>query len=113
MSVTAAQVKRTSRKIGAGMMDCKKALNETNGDMDAAIDWLRTKGLAAAKKIGRVASEGLVAVSVDGQQGAMVELNSETDFVSRNEEFQQFATTLAELALKADDLDGLNAMDLS
>jgi len=112
MSVTAAQVKELREKSGAGMMDCKKALNETSGDMDAAIDWLRTKGLAAAaKKSGRVASEGLVAVSVDGQQGAMVELNSETDFVSRNEEFQQFATTLAELALKADDLDGLNAMD--
>ncbi len=112
MSVTAAQVKELRETSGAGMMDCKKALNETNGDMDAAIDWLRTKGLAAAaKKSGRVASEGLVAVSVSGQNGAMIELNSETDFVSRNEEFQQFATTLAKLALDADDLDGLNAMD--
>jgi len=112
MSVTASQVKELRKKSGAGMMDCKKALNETNGDIDAAIDWLRTKGLAAAaKKSGRIASEGLVAVSVSGQLGAMIELNSETDFVSRNEEFQQFASTLAKLALEADDLDGLNAMD--
>ena len=112
MSVTAALVKELREKSGAGMMDCKKALGETNGDMDAAIDWLRTKGLAAAaKKSGRVAAEGLVAVSVDGNRGAMIELNSETDFVSRNEEFQQFASTLAQLALKADDLDSLNAMD--
>jgi len=112
MSVTASQVKELREKSGAGMMDCKKALNETNGDIDAAIDWLRTKGLAAAaKKSGRIASEGLVAVSVSGQLGAMIELNSETDFVSRNEEFQQFASTLAKLALEANDLDGLNAMD--
>jgi len=112
MSVTASQVKELREKSGAGMMDCKKALNETNGDIDAAIDWLRTKGLAAAaKKSGRIASEGLVAVSVSGQLGAMIELNSETDFVSRNEEFQQFASTLAKLALEADDLVGLNAMD--
>ena len=83
MSVTAAQVKELREKSGAGMMDCKKALNETNGDMDAAVDWLRTKGLAAAaKKSGRVASEGLVAASVAGTVGALVELNSETDFVS-------------------------------
>ena len=112
MSVTAALVKELREKSGAGMMDCKKALAETNGDMDAAIDWLRTKGLAAAaKKSGRVAAEGLVAVSVDGNRGAMIELNSETDFVSRNEEFQQFAAILAKLALDADDLDGLKAMD--
>ena len=112
MSVTAALVKELREQSGAGMMDCKKALAETNGDMDAAIDWLRTKGLAAAaKKSGRVAAEGLVAVSVDGNRGAIIELNSETDFVSRNEEFQQFAATLAKLALDADDLDGLKAMD--
>ena len=112
MSVTAALVKELREKSGAGMMDCKKALGETNGDMDAAIDWLRTKGLAAAaKKSGRVAAEGLVAVHVDGAHGAMIELNSETDFVSRNEEFQSFAATLAQLALAADDLDALNAMD--
>ena len=112
MSVTAALVKELREKSGAGMMDCKKALGETNGDMDAAIDWLRTKGLAAAaKKSGRVAAEGLVAVHVDGANGAMIELNSETDFVSRNDDFQAFAAKLAELALAAEDLDALNAMD--
>ena len=112
MSVTAAQVKELREKSGAGMMDCKKALNETNGDMDAAVDWLRTKGLAAAaKKSGRVAAEGLVSVAVDGAKGAMIELNSETDFVSRNAEFQEFAQTLAKLALEAEDLDGLMAAD--
>ena len=89
MSVTAAMVKELREQSGAGMMDCKKALNETNGDMEAAVDWLRTKGLAAAaKKSGRVASEGLVAIAVAGTNGALVELNSETDFVSRNDEFQ-------------------------
>ena len=112
MSVTAAMVKELREQSGAGMMDCKKALNETNGNMEAAVDWLRTKGLAAAaKKSGRVASEGLVAIAVDGVNGALVELNSETDFVSRNEEFQGFASTLAKLALDAGDLDGLNAVD--
>ena len=112
MSVTAAAVKELREKSGAGMMDCKKALAETNGDMEAAIDWLRTKGLAAAaKKSGRVAAEGLVAVSVDGPSGAMIELNSETDFVSRNEEFQGFASQLASLALGAGDLDGLKAAE--
>ena len=110
MSVTAAQVKELREKSGAGMMDCKKALNETGGDIDAAIDWLRTKGLAAAaKKSGRVASEGLVAVSVSGGIGALVELNSETDFVSRNDEFQNFAKTLANIALGENDLDALKA----
>lgn len=112
MSVTAAMVKELREQSGAGMMDCKKALNETNGDMEAAVDWLRTKGLAAAaKKSGRVASEGLVAIAVAGANGALVELNSETDFVSRNDEFQGFASTLAALALDAGDLDALNAMD--
>ena len=112
MSVTAAMVKELREQSGAGMMDCKKALNETNGDMEAAVDWLRTKGLAAAaKKSGRVASEGLVAIAVDGVNGALVELNSETDFVSCNDEFQGFAGTLAKLALDAGDLDGLNAVD--
>lgn len=112
MSVTAALVKELREKSGAGMMDCKKALNETNGDMDAAIDWLRTKGLAAAaKKSGRVASEGLVAISVSGTLGALVELNSETDFVSRNDDFQTFAKTLSSLALKASDIEALKAMD--
>ena len=85
MSVTAALVKELREKSGAGMMDCKKALSETGGDMEAAIDWLRTKGLAtAAKKSGRVASEGLVAFAVDGTRGAVIELNAETDFVARN-----------------------------
>jgi elongation factor Ts len=112
MSVTAALVKELREKSGAGMMDCKKALNETNGDMDAAIDWLRTKGLAAAaKKSGRVASEGLVAISVSGTLGALVELNSETDFVSRNDDFQTFAKTLSSLALTASNIEALKAMD--
>ena len=112
MSVTAALVKELREKSGAGMMDCKKALAETDGDMEAAIDWLRTKGLAtAAKKSGRVASEGLVAFAVDGTKGAVIELNAETDFVARNTEFQEFASTLASLALAAGDLDALTAAD--
>ncbi len=112
MSITAAQVKELREKSGAGMMDCKKALNETNGDMDSAVDWLRTKGLAAAaKKSGRVASEGLVAASVADGVGALIELNSETDFVSRNSEFQSFAKTLADIALGVNDLDALKAAD--
>ena len=112
MSITAAQVKELREKSGAGMMDCKKALNETNGDMDSAVDWLRTKGLAAAaKKSGRVASEGLVAASVSDRVGALIELNSETDFVSRNDEFQNFAKVLADIALGVNDLDALKAAD--
>ena len=112
MSVTAALVKELREKSGAGMMDCKKALAETDGDMEAAIDWLRTKGLAtAAKKSGRVASEGLVAFAVDGTRGALIELNAETDFVARNTEFQEFASTLAGLALGADDIDGLSGVE--
>ena len=112
MSVTAALVKELREKSGAGMMDCKKALAETDGDMEAAIDWLRTKGLAtAAKKSGRVASEGLVALCVEGTSGAVIELNAETDFVARNTEFQEFASTLAQLALNAGDLESLSASD--
>lgn len=112
MSVTAALVKELREKSGAGMMDCKKALLETDGDMEAAIDWLRTKGLAtAAKKSGRVASEGLVAFAVDGTRGALIELNAETDFVARNTEFQEFASTLASLALNAVDIDALGGVD--
>ena len=112
MSVTAALVKELREKSGAGMMDCKKALAETNGDMDAAVDWLRTKGLAAAaKKSGRVAAEGLVAIAVDGTKGSVVELNAETDFVARNSEFQAFASTLARLALGVDDIETLKAAD--
>ena len=112
MSITAAQVKELREKSGAGMMDCKKALNETNGDMDSAVDWLRTKGLAAAaKKSGRVASEGLVAASVFDRVGALIELNSETDFVSRNDEFQNFAKALADIALGVNDLGALKAAE--
>ena len=99
--ITAATVKELRERTGAGMMDCKKALGETNGDMEAAIDWLRTKGLAAAaKKAGRQAAEGLVGVAVKGTTGAVVEVNSETDFVAKNEQFQEFVRTVAELALE-------------
>jgi len=98
--ITAATVKELRERTGAGMMDCKKALNETGGDMEAAIDWLRTKGLAAAaKKAGRTAAEGLVGVAVAGNRGAVVEVNSETDFVAKNEQFQDFVRTAAKLAL--------------
>ena len=91
-------VKDLREKTGAGMMDCKKALTETNGDIEAAVDWLRKKGLAAAaKKSGRIAAEGLVAVSCKGTQGAMVEVNAETDFVARNDHFQAFVTNIAAL----------------
>ena len=87
--ITAAMVKDLREKSGAGMMDCKKALNETAGDMDAAMDWLRTKGLAAAaKKSSRTAAEGLVGIAVSGTTGAAVEVNSETDFVAKNDQFQ-------------------------
>ena len=98
--ITAATVKELRERTGAGMMDCKKALGETGGDMEAAIDWLRTKGLAAAaKKAGRTAAEGLVGVSVAGNRGAVVEVNSETDFVAKNEQFQEFVRTVAQLAV--------------
>ncbi len=101
--VTAALVKELRGTTGAGMMDCKKALSESGGDMDAAVDWLRKKGLsAAARKAGRVAAEGLVGVRTDGGRGAMVEVNSETDFVARNEQFQQFVSAVAEVALASD-----------
>lgn len=111
--ITAALVKELREQTGAGMMDCKKALAENDGDLDQAIDWLRTKGLsAAAKKSGRVAAEGLVAVAVDGNKGAVVEVNSETDFVSRNEQFQDFVRGVASLALAVDgDMDKLLAAD--
>lgn len=114
-NITAALVKELREKTGVGMMDCKKALTETNGDMDAAADWLRTKGLAkAAKKAGRVAAEGLVAVAVDhagaGGKGAVIELNSETDFVARNDQFQALVGSIAALALEAEgDFETLNA----
>jgi elongation factor Ts len=109
--ITAAAVKELRERTGAGMMDCKKALAETNGDMEAAIDWLRAKGLAAAaKKAGRTAAEGLVGVAVEGTRGAVVEVNSETDFVAKNEQFQQFVREVAKLALNArGDIDVLSA----
>ncbi len=98
--ITAAIVKELRDKTGAGMMDCKKALSETDGDVEAAIDWLRQKGLAAAaKKSSRVASEGLVGINAAGNAGAVVEVNSETDFVARNDMFQGFVRGVAELAL--------------
>ncbi|WP_439545672.1 translation elongation factor Ts [Sandarakinorhabdus sp.] len=99
--ITAGMVKDLRDKTGAGMMDCKKALAETAGDMEAAIDWLRAKGLAsAAKKAGRTAAEGLVGVAVSGTKGAAVEVNSETDFVAKNEIFQGFVATVTALALE-------------
>ena len=98
--ITAALVKELREASGAGMMDCKKALVKTDGNVEAAIDWLRTQGLsAAAKKSGRIAAEGLVGLSVGGNAGALVEVNSETDFVARNAQFQEFVATMAGLAL--------------
>ncbi|OJX80996.1 translation elongation factor Ts [Magnetospirillum sp. 64-120] len=109
--ITAALVKELREKTGAGMMDCKKALNETAGDVEAAIDWLRKKGLAAAaKKAGRVAAEGLVAIASAGTKGVAVEVNAETDFVARNDQFQGFAKGVADVALTVGaDVDALNA----
>ena len=98
--ITASLVKELREKTGAGMMDCKKALNEVQGDLEKAVDWLRTKGLSAAsKKAGRVAAEGLVGVAANGTKGAVVEINAETDFVGRNEQFQKFVGTVTRLAL--------------
>ena len=112
-NITASMVKELRETSGAGMMDCKAALQENNGDMAAAVDWLRTKGLAkAAKKAGRVAAEGLVAVASAGNAGAAVEVNSETDFVARNETFQAMVTDIAGVALNGDGgHDGLLAAD--
>ena len=109
--ITAALVKELRESTGAGMMDCKKALTETAGDMEAAIDWLRKKGLsAAAKKSGRVAAEGLVGVVAEGKSGAVVEVNAETDFVARNEQLQGFVKTVGAHALsKGDDIEALKA----
>ena len=104
--ITAASVKELRERTGAGMMDCKKALAETNGEMEPAIDWLRAKGLsAAAKKAGRTAAEGLVGVAVEGQRGAVVEVNSETDFVAKNELFQDFVRNVAKLSLEQGSTD--------
>ncbi len=109
--ITASMVKDLREKSGAGMMDCKKALNETSGDMDAAMDWLRTKGLAAAqKKSSRTAAEGLVGVAVSGTQGAAVEVNSETDFVAKNAQFQDFVREVTQVALGgAGDVEAIKA----
>jgi elongation factor Ts len=113
MAITAAQVKELRDKTGAGMMDAKKALSETDGDMDAAVDWLRTKGLAkAAKKSGRTAAEGLVAVQVKDGTGVAVEVNAETDFVAKNAEFQEMVGKIAETALEVETVDELTAADL-
>jgi len=110
-AITAALVKDLREKTGAGMMDCKKALTETDGDIEVAIDWLRKKGLAAAaKKSGRVAAEGLVGVASAPGKAAVVEVNAETDFVARNETFQAFVETVAKIALEVgDNLDAINA----
>ncbi|GGE42716.1 translation elongation factor Ts [Actibacterium pelagium] len=113
MAITAKLVKELRDSTGAGMMDAKKALTETNGDMEAAVDWLRTKGLAkAAKKSGRTAAEGLVAVAVDGGKGVAVEVNSETDFVAKNAEFQGMVAGIANAALGVADVEALAAADL-
>ena len=109
--ITAAMVKDLREKTGAGMMDCKRALAETDGEMEAAVDWLRKKGLAAAaKKSGRVAAEGLVGVATAPRAAAVVEVNAETDFVARNEAFQGFVETVAKIALEVgEDLAAINA----
>lgn len=109
--ITAAMVKELRETTGAGMLDCKKALVEANGDMEQAVDWLRKKGLAsAAKKSSRVAAEGLVAVAVDGNKGAVVEVNSETDFVAKNEIFQEYVEDAAKVALHCNgDVEAMKA----
>ena len=108
-TISAAMVKDLREKTGAGMMDCKNALNETAGDIEAAVDWLRKKGITkAAKKSGRVAAEGLVAALVDGKRGVVVEVNSETDFVARNADFQALVKDVAKVALKqGGDVEGV------
>lgn len=113
MTITAQMVKELRESTGAGMMDAKKALTENNGDMEAAVDWLRTKGLAkAAKKADRVAADGLVGVAVSGGKGVAVEVNSETDFVAKNGDFQALVTGITKAALGAGDLDALKAADM-
>jgi len=115
MAITAQMVKELRESTGAGMMDVKKALTETDGDMDAAVDWLRTKGLAkAAKKSGRVAAEGLVGVAVSGGKGVAIELNSETDFVAKNADFQTLVREITKVALDtADSVEVLRASHLN
>lgn len=113
MAITAQMVKELREKTGAGMMDAKKALTENAGDMEAAVDWLRTKGLAtAAKKSGRTAAEGLVAVAVRDGTGVLVEVNSETDFVAKNADFQQMVSRIADAALDSGDVDALRAAEI-
>jgi elongation factor Ts len=113
MAITAAQVKELRDTTGAGMMDAKKALTENDGNMEAAVDWLRAKGLAkAAKKSGRTAAEGLVAVAVEGGKGVVVEVNSETDFVARNAEFQEMVAGIAKVALGTSSTEELAAADM-
>ena len=113
MAITAALVKELREKSGAGMMDGKKALVENDGDMEASMDWLRTKGLAkAAKKAGRTAAEGLVAVKVDGGTGVAVEVNAETDFVAKNADFQSMVSGIVGAAVAVDDVDALKAADM-
>jgi elongation factor Ts len=111
MSITAAMVKELRDKTGAGMMDCKKALAETSGDMEAAVDWLRAKGIAKAdKKSGRTAAEGLIAVASEGNSAVVVEVNSETDFVARNDAFQDLVRSIATVSLGTDgSVDALGA----
>ncbi|QFU08444.1 Elongation factor Ts [Rhodobacteraceae bacterium THAF1] len=113
MAITAADVKKLRESTGAGMMDAKKALTENDGDMDKAVDWLRTKGLAkAAKKSDRTAAEGLVAVKVDGGMGVAVEVNSETDFVAKNAEFQSLVSGIADVAVTVDSVESLAEADM-
>jgi elongation factor Ts len=112
MAITAQMVKELRDSTGAGMMDAKKALTETDGNMEAAVDWLRTKGLAkAAKKAGRTAAEGLVGVAVQGSVGVAVEVNSETDFVAKNADFQEMVRAITATALGVGDVDALKAAD--
>ncbi|HSG56672.1 translation elongation factor Ts [Seohaeicola saemankumensis] len=114
MAITAALVKDLRDRTGAGMMDAKKALTETNGDMEAAIDWLRTKGLAkAAKKSDRTAAEGLVAVQVQGGRGVAIEVNSETDFVGKNADFQAMVASFAQAAMGANSVEELKAAKIN
>ena len=114
MSITAALVKELRDISGAGMMDAKKALIENNGDMEASIDWLRTKGLAtAAKKSGRTAAEGLVAVKVSENKGVAIEVNSETDFVAKNKDFQLMVDSFASAALRVADLESLKSSSIN
>ncbi len=112
-TITAGLVKELRDKTGAGMMDCKTALTEVGGDLEGAVDWLRAKGLAkAANKAGRIAAEGLIGLTGDVSKAAVVEVNSETDFVARNDQFQEMVRGITELALKADgDIDALSKMD--